>query len=54
VAHRLGRCDRAVRVVMPGGALAVEIGASWNVTLRGPVTRVADGTLHPEAFADGG
>jgi diaminopimelate epimerase len=52
VAHRLGRCDRAVRVLMPGGALAVEIGSGYEVTLTGPVTRVAEGTLFPEAFDD--
>jgi diaminopimelate epimerase len=52
VAHRLGRCDRAMRVLMPGGALAVEIGPGWDVTLTGPVTRVAEGTLHPEGFED--
>jgi diaminopimelate epimerase len=50
VAHRLGRCDPAVRVVMPGGALAVEIGAAGDVTLTGPVTRVAEGTVFPEMF----
>jgi diaminopimelate epimerase len=54
VAHRLGRCDRTVRVLAPGGALAVEIGPAWDVTLTGPVTRVAEGSFQPEAFADGG
>ncbi len=52
VAHRLGCCDRAVRVLMPGGALTVEIGSGYQVTLTGPVTRVAEGTLFPEAFDD--
>jgi hypothetical protein len=37
---------------MPGGALAVEIGAAGDVTLTGPVTRVAEGTLFPETFDD--
>jgi diaminopimelate epimerase len=52
VAHRLGRCDRAVRVLMPGGVLAIEIGPGYDVTMTGPVTRVAEGTLCPEAFDD--
>ena len=53
VAHRLGRCDRAVRVVMPGGALAIELDPEYSVRMTGPVTRVAEGRVSPEAFDDG-
>jgi diaminopimelate epimerase len=37
---------------MPGGVLAIEIGPGYDVTMTGPVTRVAEGTLCPEAFDD--
>jgi diaminopimelate epimerase len=50
VAHRLGLCDAQVMVSMPGGRLEVGIAPDWNVTLRGPVTRVWAGTLCEEAF----
>jgi diaminopimelate epimerase len=50
VAHRLGLCDAAVQVHMPGGALAIEIAPSWEVRLTGPVTRVAEGRVDPEAL----
>jgi diaminopimelate epimerase len=49
-AHRLGLCDARVTVAMPGGALEVAIAADWNVTLRGPVTRVWQGSFFEEAF----
>jgi diaminopimelate epimerase len=52
VAHRLGRCDRAVRVLMPGGALAIELDADHAVRMTGPVTRVAEGCVAPEVFED--
>ena len=45
VAHRLGLVDRSVTVHMPGGALAIEIGDNDAITMTGPVTHVADGTL---------
>lgn len=50
VAHRLGLCAAEVTVTMPGGALAVSIAPDWSVTLRGPVTKVWQGTLFDEAF----
>jgi len=54
VAHRLGRCDARVSVVMPGGALAVEIEDDGTIVQTGPVVHVADGTVHPEALAEEG
>ena len=50
VAHRLGRCDERVRVHMPGGAVEIEIGPDYAVTMTGPVTRVADGELAQDIF----
>ncbi len=51
VAHKLGLVDRAVTVHMPGGQIGIEIGDNFSIRMTGPVTRVAEGTLHPELFA---
>ncbi|MBL8311607.1 MAG: diaminopimelate epimerase [Burkholderiales bacterium] len=48
VAHRLGLVDRTVTVHMPGGTIAIEIGDNYAITMTGPVTRVAQGTMSPE------
>lgn len=50
VVHRLGLCDPEVTVHMPGGTLLIRIAPDYAITLTGPVTRVADGVLHPEMF----
>jgi diaminopimelate epimerase len=42
---RLGLCDGAVTVAMPGGELAAGVSAAFDLTLLGPVRRVAEGTL---------
>jgi diaminopimelate epimerase len=42
-AVRAGLCDRDVTVAMPGGALAVHVSASFDVTQEGPAERVFDG-----------
>jgi diaminopimelate epimerase len=49
---RLGLCSREVTVLMPGGALQVEVRADGSVTLLGPVRKIAEGTLSPEVFED--
>jgi diaminopimelate epimerase len=51
VAHRLGLVDRQVTVHMPGGKLQIEIGPDYAIRLTGPVTKVAEGMMHPELFA---
>lgn len=51
-ARRLGRCDAALSVHMPGGKLEVEIAPDYEVTQTGPVTRVAEGALSAEGLAD--
>lgn len=51
VAHRLGLVDRQVTVHMPGGRLQIEIGPDYSIRLTGPVTKVAEGMMHPELFA---
>ena len=50
VAHRLGLVDRKVTVHMPGGQIGIEISDNFAIKMTGPVTRVAEGTLHPELF----
>lgn len=50
VAHKLGLCDKNVKVVMPGGSLSVAIAEDFAITLVGPVTRVASGTIDSEIF----
>jgi diaminopimelate epimerase len=50
VAHRLGLIDRNVTVHMPGGQIGIEIGDGFAIRMTGPVTRVAEGTLHPELY----
>jgi len=52
VAHRLGRCDATVRVMMPGGSLAIEIAPDFAVRMTGGVTRVAELVLDREALED--
>jgi diaminopimelate epimerase len=51
VARRLGLIDEAVTVHMPGGQLSIRIGADYSIQLTGPVTRVAEGMMHPELFS---
>jgi diaminopimelate epimerase len=50
VAHRLGLCDREITVHMPGGELKITIGEGFAVDMTGPVARVGEGTVDPEAF----
>jgi len=50
VAYRLGVCEPDVTVHMPGGNLTIHINPDQQVSLKGPVIRVADGVLHAELF----
>jgi diaminopimelate epimerase len=52
VAHRLGLCDRHLRVEMPGGELAIEIGPDYAIRMTGPVTRVAAGNVDPGLWSE--
>ena len=51
VAHRLGYCDRDITVHMPGGKLAISIGADLAITMTGPVLKVCSGEIAEEAFS---
>ena len=52
VAYRLGLCDRSITVHMPGGRIEIEISPNFDVTMIGPVTKVATGTIDPEALTE--
>jgi diaminopimelate epimerase len=52
VAHRLGLVDRDVTVHMPGGELRIAIGEGFQIDMTGPVTKVGEGTIDPEAFQE--
>jgi diaminopimelate epimerase len=50
VAHRLGLCDAELTVHMPGGAITIEIGASFSIRMTGPVTKVCEGVVSEEIW----
>jgi diaminopimelate epimerase len=54
VARKLGHCDGAITVHMPGGRLAIEVADDFSILMTGPVTRVGEGVLHREMFAEPG
>lgn len=50
VARKLGMCDSQITVHMPGGSIEISMDDVFHITMTGPVTRVADGTLSQEIF----
>ncbi len=50
VARKLGLVDNSVTVHMPGGRIGIEIGPDFSIQMTGPVTKVAEGFMHPEMF----
>ena len=50
VAHRLGMCDSRIDVYMPGGKIEIAISGDFSVLMKGPVTRIAEGTIAGEMF----
>ena len=46
-AVRLGLVQSPVTVNMPGGTLRIDVDKEFNLTMKGPVTEVARGTLSP-------
>ncbi len=50
VAHKLELCDARVTVHMPGGSLDIAIDGDFAMTMTGPVVKVLQGTVSPEAF----
>jgi diaminopimelate epimerase len=51
VARRLGFCDEAITVHMPGGELDIRVSDDFSVLMTGPVTKVSEGTLSSEIFS---
>lgn len=51
VARKLGLCDHEITVHMPGGLLKITVDDDFSIGMTGPVIRVGQGTLEPEAFA---
>lgn len=50
VAHKLGLCDEAITVQMPGGTLQIEIGSDYAIRMTGATTRVGRFELDAEAL----
>ena len=48
VAHRLGACDAAITVHMPGGTLQIELTEGFHATMTGPVVKICEGVLDHE------
>jgi diaminopimelate epimerase len=51
VAHKLGLCGPSVSVRMPGGTIHIAISDEFMISMKGPVTKIADGTVSRELFA---
>jgi diaminopimelate epimerase len=50
VARKLGLCDSAVTVHMPGGEISIEMGADFSILMIGSVTKVCEGNISDEMF----
>ena len=50
VARRLDFCDSNITVHMPGGTLEITVADDFSISMTGPVTRIAEGTISPEMF----
>ena len=51
VAHRLGLCANHLWVHMPGGSIEVDISPQFQITISGPVTPIAQGSLAPQILS---
>ncbi|MBN2457050.1 MAG: diaminopimelate epimerase [Sedimentisphaerales bacterium] len=45
VARRLGLCDSGIKVHMPGGQLDIAVSDDFTITMTGPVTKIAEGSI---------
>ncbi|MBT6461861.1 MAG: diaminopimelate epimerase [Opitutae bacterium] len=52
VAHKIGLCDRDIRVRMPGGEIEIQISEDYDIHMSGPATRVGTMVLD-EKFLSG-
>lgn len=52
VARKLGFCDEDILVHMPGGEIRIQFSRGFFATMTGPVTKVSDGVMAAEMFAE--
>ena len=50
VAYRLGLCDAQIAVHMPGGKIDITVSDDFSISMIGPVTKIAEGSLSSEMF----
>ena len=50
VALRLGLCDSQIAVHMPGGKIDIFVSEDFSISMTGPVTKIAEGTISTEMF----
>jgi diaminopimelate epimerase len=50
VAYRLGFCDSEISVHMPGGIIDITVSDDFSISMIGPVTKIAEGSLSSEMF----
>ena len=50
VAYKLGLCDSQIAVHMPGGNIEITVSNDFLISMSGPVTKIADGTISDEMF----
>ena len=50
VAYRLGFCDSEIAVHMPGGIIDITVSDDFSISMIGPVTKIAEGSLSSEMF----
>jgi diaminopimelate epimerase len=52
VTHKLGLTNKDVKILMPGGNLAISIDENWNIRMTGMVREIASGILSNELIED--
>ena len=50
VASRLGLCEAQIAVHMPGGKIDITVSDDFSISMIGPVTKIAEGSLSSEMF----
>jgi diaminopimelate epimerase len=53
VARKLGLCDEAINVHMPGGIINLRVDDDYDVTMTGPVIKIGHGHMEKELFSQG-
>jgi len=50
VAYKLGLCDSHIIAHMPGGTIEITISVDFLISIKGAVTKIAEGTVSEELF----